>query len=249
MRVGLNKVNLIKGRIAELHRRTLQCSLHLWRNGSEMIQGVIFDMDGVLVDSEEYILAAAIRMFEEHGWKVEPEDFVPFVGTGEDRYIGGPAEKYGYPIELVSAKARTYDIYAGLVHGKLDPLTGAREFIEKCKSKGLKLAVASSADRVKVMINLRESGLAPETFDAIVTGLDVVHKKPDPEIFLLAAKLLGIRAELSLVVEDAVNGVAAAKSAGAKCLGLTTSFTPDDLSEADWIAPNLAKAPEECLEW
>jgi HAD superfamily hydrolase (TIGR01509 family) len=206
-------------------------------------------MDGVLVDTEQYILQAAMKMFTEHGWKVEPEDFIPFVGMGENRYIGGPAEKYNYPIDIERDKARTYEIYGELVHGKLNPLDGARAFIQKAKDRGLKLAVASSADKVKVMINLKESGLSPETFDAIVTGQDVVNKKPDPEIFILAAKKLGLSPEKCLVVEDAVSGVAAAKAAGAKCLGLTTSFTPEDLSEADWIAPNLAKAPDEVLEW
>ena len=213
-----------------------------------MLNAVIFDMDGVLVDSEEYICEAAIRMFAERGYTVKPEDFIPFVGAGENRYIGGPAEKNGIPLDLERDKARTYEIYGELVKD-LKPLTGAREFINKCKSRGLKLAVASAADKVKVDINLGILDLPAGTFDAVVNGLDVEKKKPDPEIFLLAANRLGVSPSDCLVVEDAVNGVAAARAAGSRCLGITTSFTPDQLRGADWFAPNLAEAPEEAVAW
>jgi beta-phosphoglucomutase len=77
----------------------------------------------------------------------------------------------------------------------------------------------------------------------------VERKKPAPDIFLLAAKRLGLAASSCLVVEDAVNGVAAAKSAGAKCLALTTSFTREQLSGADFFAATLADAPAVALEW
>lgn len=205
-----------------------------------MIQAIIFDMDGVLVDSEPFIREAATRMLAEHGLAVQPEDFKPFVGAGEDRFVGGPAEKYGLSLDIPSAKARTYAIYDEITRGRLEPLAGAREFIAAARGMGLRLAVASSADRIKVGINLREIGIPPESFDAIVTGEDVVNKKPSPDIFLLAAERLGVPAADCIVVEDAVNGVAAAKAAGMRCLGLTTSFTPTQLAGADWIAPDLA---------
>lgn len=214
-----------------------------------MLKGIIFDMDGVLVDSEPFICEAAIRMFAERGLNVKPEDFIPFVGAGENRYIGGVAEKYGFPIDIERDKARTYEIYGEIVKGRIEPLPGVHEFIAKARTRGLKLALASSADRVKIDINLREIGIAPETFDAIVSGQDVIRKKPDPEIFLTAAKRLGLAPEECLVVEDAVNGVAAAKAAGMRCLALTTSFTKEDLAGADWFASNLAEAPEEALDW
>ena len=70
-------------------------------------QAVIFDMDGVLTDSEPLINAAAVAMFKEKGLAVRPEDFVPFVGAGENRYIGGVAEKYGFIIDILDAKQRT----------------------------------------------------------------------------------------------------------------------------------------------
>jgi HAD superfamily hydrolase (TIGR01509 family) len=214
-----------------------------------ILRGVIFDMDGVLVDTEAWICRAATAMFAEHGLAVRPADFLPFVGAGENRYIGGVAEKYGLALDLERDKARTYELYAELVRGKLRPLPGAREFIAGCRAHGLRLALATSADRVKMEVNLREIGLPVASFDAAVNGLDVEKKKPDPQIFLLAARRLGLPPGQCLVVEDAVNGVAAAKAAGCRCLALTTSFSREQLAAADWFAPTLAEAPEEALDW
>lgn len=214
------------------------------------IQGVIFDMDGVLCDSERFICQAACRMFDEsHGQKVHPDDFLPFVGAGENRYLGGVAEKYGLTLRMPQDKDRTYEIYLEMIKGNLDPLPGARDFIADCRRRGLKLAVASSADWVKVRGNLREIKLSPETFDAVICGNDVERKKPDPQIFLLAASRIGLFADRCLVVEDAPNGIKAARAAGSKCLGLTTSFDEKTLraAGADWIAPDLAHVPPEAV--
>lgn len=214
-----------------------------------MIKGVLFDMDGVLVDSEEYICKAAIMMFEKHGLKVKAEDFIPFVGKGENNYIGGVAKKYNFAVDIEEVKAETYAIYKEIVEGRLKALPGVFEFIEKAKSKGLKLAVATSADKVKMLVNLKNIGLDENTFDATVNGLDVERKKPFPDIFITAAQKIGLQPETCLVVEDAISGVEAAKKAGCKCLGLTTSFTAEELKEADWISNTLADAPDECLSW
>ena len=214
-----------------------------------MIQAVIFDMDGVLVDSEEFICEAAMRMFAEHGVAVAAEDFLPFVGAGENRYLGGVAEKHGFPIDIERDKARTYDIYAKIVRGRLEPLRGVHEFLARCRERGLRRALATSADEVKMLVNLREIGVPPETFDAVVNGLDVERRKPHPDIFVAAARRMGVPAGNCLVVEDAPNGVAAAVAAGARCLALTTSFSPDELSGADWLASTLADAPDSVLGW
>ncbi len=213
------------------------------------IEAVLFDMDGVLVDSEVYICQAGIEMFREKGYEVSAEDFMPFTGMGENRYLGGVAEKHNIPFQLEKDKARTYEIYATLVKGKLDALDGVFSFIEKCQEQGLKLAVASSADPVKVHINLEEMGIDRGTFQAIVTGLDIEHKKPAPDIFLKAAEMVGADPSRCLVVEDAISGVAAGKAARARVLGLTTSFSPDELAGADWITATLATAGDEVLEW
>lgn len=214
-----------------------------------MIKGVLFDMDGVLVDSEAFMCRAAINMFHEIGLDVVEEDFRPFTGTGENRYLGGVAEKYGVGIDIESAKARAYEIYGTLVKGKLLPLPGASEFIERCRSKGFLLALATSADRVKMEINLLEIGISPLIFQSIVTGLDVVNKKPAPDIYLKAAENLGLLPGECLVVEDAVSGIRAGKEAGCRCLAVTTSFGAGELLEADWICSSLSDVQDEVLNW
>ena len=215
------------------------------------IRGVIFDMDGVLVDSEPFIGRAAVQMFAEKGVEVDQKEFLQFTGMGENVFLGGVAALHGVTLDLERDKKRTYEIYLDLIRGRLGPMPGVHEFISRCQAIGLKLAVASSADSMKVEGNLREIGVPIETFGAILVGEDVARKKPWPDVFLEASRRLGLDAGDCLVIEDAVSGVTAAKSAGARCLGLTSSFAAAPLLEAgaDWLASTLADAPPEALEW
>jgi HAD superfamily hydrolase (TIGR01509 family) len=159
------------------------------------------------------------------------------------------AELYGFPLDLLRDKARTYEIYNEITSGRLNPLPGTMDFIVLCRKKELKLAVATSADEVKMIINLREIGLPANTFDATVNGLQIEKKKPHPEIYLKVAEILGVDPTECLVVEDAPSGLAAGKAAGARCLGLTTSFPAEKLSLADWIVPDLSAVPVEAISW
>ena len=214
-----------------------------------MIKGVLFDMDGVLVDSEWYICEAAISMFRERGLTVKREDFLPFIGAGENRYLGGVAKKYDFSLEIDESKARVYEIYYNLVRGKLKALPGVFEFIKKCRLKGLKLALATSADKIKMDVNLKEIDLGDDVFDVKLNGLDVKRKKPFPDIYVKAAQLLSLSPGECLVVEDAKNGIEAAIKAGSRTLALTTSFHADEFSDADWISENLSTAGDEVLNW
>jgi HAD superfamily hydrolase (TIGR01509 family) len=214
------------------------------------LRGVIFDMDGVLVESEPWIADAAIRMFAELGHALTAKDFHPFIGMGEDRFLSGPAEAKGVTdFDLAAAKRRTYAIYLDIIRGRLGPATGAHAFISRCVERGLLLAVATSADDVKVRGNLDELGLPDATFRAIVTGDQVSRKKPAPDIFIEAARRLGLDPAACLVVEDAVAGVDAARAAGCRCLALSNTFPAEALARADWVAPDLAHAPEAALDW
>ena len=96
-------------------------------------------MDGVLVDSEEFIRRAAIMMFAEKGIQANPEDFFPFTGMGENRFLGGVAEKYGISLDIVKDKARTYEIYGQITEGKLKALPGVHEILRLCKTKQLQM--------------------------------------------------------------------------------------------------------------
>ncbi len=213
------------------------------------LRGVIFDLDGVLAISEPLLAEAAIELFAEKGHVMTAEDFRPFIGMGEDRYIGGAAGSRGIALDLERDKARLYEIYLRVIRGRLQPLPGARDFVSACRDRGLAIAVASGADKVKVVANLREIGLPETVFDAVVDGNDVVRKKPAPDIFLEACRRLALPPADCMVIEDAVSGVAAARAAGSRCLALTTSFSTAELAGADWFATDLAHVPDEVLAW
>jgi HAD superfamily hydrolase (TIGR01509 family) len=204
------------------------------------IHAVIFDMDGVLTNSEPLINAAAIEMFREKGLVVHPEDFLPFVGAGEERYVGGVAEKYAFPLDTVAAKQRTYEIYFDLLPSRFEAFPGVHELVRACRHAGLLVAVASSADWVKVAANLQKIGLPLETWDAVIAGEQVKHKKPAPDIFLIAAQNLHVEAADCVVVEDAVNGIQAAKAAGMRCVAVAQTFQAERLQEADVVREGIA---------
>jgi len=194
------------------------------RKGNLFMLAVIFDMDGVLVDTEPVILEAAILGLKEYGVTAVPDDFIPFVGAGEDRFIGGVAEKYGlvYKPEM---KRRVYEIYIDIVKDRIKVFEGVHGLLELLSEKGVPMALASSADRIKVDANLKSAQIPMELFKAIICGENVERKKPAPDVFLKAARAMGVNPVNCVVVEDAVNGIAAAKAAGMKCIAVVSSFS------------------------
>jgi beta-phosphoglucomutase len=224
-----------------------------------MTAGIIFDMDGVLCDSEPFICEAAVAMFRlRHGVAVLPSDFHPFTGMGEDRFLGGVAEQYGVTLDAEADKVFTYTRYLELIHGRLQPMNGVASFLKACRARGFKLAVASSADRMKVAGNLEQIGLSHGTFDAVVDGSMVARKKPAPDIFLLAAARIGVAPETCVVFEDAVSGIRAACAAGMRAIGVRSSFdeatlraagaclTVRDLAGAESLNDPILARPDRC---
>lgn len=212
--------------------------------------GVLFDMDGVLVDSERAMMTAAIESLARYGVKASFPDFTDFVGMGEDRFVGGVAEKHGVAY-VPEMKDYAYEIYVRRAKERVNVFPHAREVLERLKRDGYLVAVASAADRVKVNANLACVGVSEDFFDALVTGSEVTRKKPDPEIYVAAAKKLRLRPEDCIVVEDAVAGIAAAKGAGSAAVGVTTSFPRGVLikTAADFIAADLLEAREKIEAW
>ncbi len=196
---------------------------------------VIFDMDGVIVHSEPVILKAAIAALAEYGINAKKEDFRDFIGSGEDLFVGGVARKHGveYKFEM---KHRTYDLYDDFVKGNLHVYPETVKLIRALREAGIGTALASSADRRKVLANLTEAGLSVDDFDVTLSGDDVTHKKPHPEIYLKAAELLHANPCDCIVMEDAVNGINAARAAGMSCIAVTTSFTREALEQV--MPPN-----------
>ncbi len=210
-----------------------------------MIKAVLFDMDGVLIDSEAIILKAAIMGLSKFGIKAEPEDFTEFVGAGEDRYIGGTAKKHGAEF-VPEMKDVTYEIYAELLKEAPDAVyDGVLDMLNLVKHNYF-TAVCSAADCVKVNHNLNAIGVTPEFFGTLITGSDVKRQKPFPDIFLAAAERLDIPASECVVIEDSINGIKAAKAAKMTSIGVTTSFSREVLLEKaapDYIITDIRELP------
>lgn len=211
-----------------------------------MIKAVLFDMDGVLIDSEELILNAAIAALREFGIEALPEDFTEFVGAGENRYIGGTAEKHGAQF-VPEMKDRTYEIYAELLKATPNAVYDGVLDVLNCVKQTYFTAVCSAADFVKVSHNLHAIGVTPGFFGTLITGSDVTRQKPFPDIFLAGAERLDIPASECIVIEDSINGVKAAKAAGMTSVAVTTSFSREILTEKvapDYIINDIRELPE-----
>jgi len=190
----------------------------------------VFDMDGVLVRSASVTIHAAQLILEEYGITAEPSEFDPFIGAGEARFIGGVAEAHGLTYEPVM-KEKLNNKYAEIVGDELPPYPSGKKVLEKLREQGVKFALASSADMVKIKANLGAAGIPLDWFSAIASGEDAERKKPAPDIFLAAAKRLGADPKDCLVVEDAINGIEAARSAGMKVVTITSYFDRETLKK------------------
>ncbi|KAJ9557732.1 hypothetical protein OSB04_012346 [Centaurea solstitialis] len=200
------------------------------------VSAVLFDMDGVLCNSEESSRLAAVDVFDEMGVQVTVEDFVPFMGTGEANFLGGVASVKGVSdFNPEAAKKRFFEIYLDKYAKPNSGIgfPGALELITECKNSGLKVAVASSADRIKVDANLAAAGLSLSMFDAIVSADAFENLKPAPDIFIAASKILNVPPSECLVIEDALAGVQAAKAAKMRSIAVTTTLSEDALKEAE----------------
>lgn len=193
-------------------------------------KAILFDMDGVLIESEWLMRATAIQALADYGVQAEHEDFLEFTGMGEDRFVGGVAEKHGlvYKTEM---KELAYDYYGQRVMAEAHIPAGVKEMLQELHSRGIILAVCSAADLRKVRYNIKAIGVEESLFTALVTGSDVARKKPFPDIYLEGARRVGMDPKDCLVVEDAVSGIQAAHAAGMDAVGIPSTFTPEQLTE------------------
>lgn len=203
----------------------------------------LFDMDGTLVNSENYMIQTSIRVLkEEFGIETTKEDYIPYIGAGEDSFIGGPVNAHGGSYTQ-KHKAVVYDAYVKNAVGGVEVFESTLPVIETLYKKMDRLAIVSAADSIKVNANIRAAGLKSRWFGAIVTGEDVTEKKPSGQCYRMAAEMLRVAPEECYVVEDAVNGILAAKDAGAKSIGLVGSFTKEQLlaAGADFVIEDLSE--------
>ena len=138
-------------------------------------KAVLFDMDGVLIDSEEYMAKTGVRALKKYGIDAKESDFAEFVGCGENRYVGGVAEKYGVPYRT-EMKDYLYACYGEHVKEEANIPDGVLDVLHTLRARGYRLAVCSSADRIKVLMNLSAIGAEESLFDQLVTGTDIIRQ-------------------------------------------------------------------------
>jgi HAD superfamily hydrolase (TIGR01509 family) len=216
-----------------------------------LLRAIIFDFDGIIVDSEPLILKLTQQMAAQEGWTVSDEEYYRDYLALDDRGIiehlyasHGRAVDTARRNELIAWKARRYQ---GIIRDGLPAMPGVVEFVTEVASL-YPLAIASGSLRVEIEHLLGKLGLR-KRFAVLATADDCQRSKPDPEVYLTALSRLRalpnfhdvpLQSGECLAIEDAPLGVVAAQAAGFKCLALTHSRPAGELQHADWIAPEFA---------
>lgn len=205
------------------------------------IEAVIFDLDGLIIDSEPLQWKAMNIALEPLGIRITEAEWIEMVGRKTIENLSRLKKKYGFEGSLAEIEATKNETYRAIIRQELKPMPGLPHAINVCRMAQLRLGVASSSVRTDIEVIL-ESLKILDMFDAIVSGDQVPEGKPHPAIFLRAAQLLGIEPIHCLVLEDTVYGVVAAKAAGMFCIAIPNRFTSNqDLSQADLVLESLAQ--------
>jgi len=209
------------------------------------IYGLIFDVDGLIADTEPVNARVTIRvlkdMFSLSG--IRPEDFDAGIGKGAEKYVQVGADAHGLKLtdEQIKDAANLREKYLidTIQSEALPAFPGVLELINGAlQRQDFRLAIATSAS-LDLSRAILESAKVPYQKMVYVTGSEIIRKKPDPELFLVAASRMGIDPANCIVIEDAPSGVQAAKTAGAKCIAVTNSTTAENLSQADLICDSI----------
>jgi beta-phosphoglucomutase len=200
-------------------------------------KGVIFDLDGVLVDSVPIHYAAWKRLFEENGYAFDERIYRQKV-DGRPRLDGVRGVMVDLDDEAaVEAGNRKQAYYLEMIEqGRLHPFATSIPFVKALGENGILLAAASSSENTSIILD-RIGVLAD--FTAVVTAADVTHGKPHPEIFLAAAQRLGLSVSECVVFEDAESGIKAAKQGGFYCIGVDRHQQSEYFQEADLVVTDL----------
>ena len=217
------------------------------------LQALIFDVDGTLAETEEAHRAAFNQTFADSGlgWHWSVADYTRLLETtgGKERMKRHRADiRAARPgddeiAELHKVKTRAYaDILAG---GGLELRPGVADLIEKARSAGLRIAVATTTNRpnVDALCRCCWGQEADEIFDVIAAGDEVGAKKPAPDVFLLALERLGLPADKAIAFEDSANGLRSANAAGLRTIMTPSVYTAhQDFTSASWVVPDLTPA-------
>lgn len=206
-----------------------------------MKKAFIFDMDGVIVDTEPVHFRTKLMALEKYGIHCKKEDLERFVGRTTvhafTTLLNEHPEANVSVDEIVKAK---YEFYSQAVEaGEFHLVEGIQRLLDRLKANDFIIGIGTSAALNIAEKNLARAGLR-DYFQEVVSGADLPRSKPDPAVYLKAAELLGVEPKNCTVVEDAASGVAAAKAAGMRCIGYNNPNSgKQDLSKADIIVNAL----------
>jgi HAD superfamily hydrolase (TIGR01509 family) len=206
---------------------------------------VIFDCDGVLVDSEPIAARLTAESVSELGWPMSPEQAkAEFLGDTFTNIIRRIEQRLGRPVPPswpADSQQRLLDAF----RRELKAVPGVRSAIERLQQAGVSLAVGSQGSPEKMQLTLALTELLPFFDGRIFSAQQVAHPKPAPDLFLLAARTLGVAPERSVVVEDSTRGVTAARAAGMRVLGYPGSVGVEAMTQAGAeLIHDLAQLPE-----
>ncbi|MBN1862443.1 MAG: HAD family phosphatase [Dehalococcoidales bacterium] len=201
-------------------------------------KAVIWDMDGVIADTAPYHFRAWQETFRQRGAHYSEAAFRRNFGKRNDAIIENVLGAGVPAAEVAAITAEKEELFRRRAAGMIKPLPGAIGLMRALREHGIPQAMGSSAPIENIEMVTRELGIKG-FFQAIVSGREVAEGKPSPQVFLLAAKKLGVRLQDCLVIEDALAGVSAAKRAGMTCIAVTTSNPRAELGEADLVVDSL----------
>ncbi len=186
-----------------------------------MIKGIIFDMDGVIADTEKTHCEVDQIILKPYGIDIDADTLERrFAGMKMDEIITQIFKEHNVDSPVEPVVKQKWDTMTELAKKSVAPIPGVVELINNFHKNNFPMAVASSSIRGYINVVLNTIGVYPK-FKSVVSGDDVVDGKPDPSIFLLASKNIGIKPEECLVFEDGISGMIAAKRAGMRCVAIS----------------------------
>ena len=208
------------------------------------MRALVFDFDGLILDTEIPVLESWQRVYRDHGVELPLDTWLETIGTADHEF-----DPFTHLEDLVGRRLESEPLQANrilhrdeVLHAQ-ETLPGVRDYLGEARRLGLKLAVASSSRRSWVTGHLERLGIH-EHWDAVKTADDVARTKPDPELYLAAVDALGVQPHEAVAFEDSENGVRAAKAAGLWCVAVPAPLTMSmDFSLADLRVGSLAEMP------
>jgi len=238
-----------------------------------MIKAVIFDLDGVIINSEPLHDESTAIVLQKNGISISEKERKQFLGLNDKEIFSQVVKENKLkktPEDLIQEREKVYfdlikkvkenklkktpedliqereKVYFDLIKKKgLDLFPGVLEAIQKF-SKRYKLAITTSSEKSKVDFTLKKFNLS-QYFPIIITGEDITKGKPDPEPYIKTIKQLGVKSKECLVIEDSINGMKSALDAGCFCIAVTNTFPAAQLKQADMIVQNISEINENVI--